>query len=326
MRPEERLSRALGWFSIGLGLTELLAPRDLAKVIGVRAAPENQTLLRLLGLREIASGIAILTQTRPLAPMLSRVGGDAMDLALLGAALNDEESDRARVMAATAAVVGVTVLDALCSQQLTHTGNGHAVNSRGANGTNGTNGKQAAKQLRSKGKGNKGMDVKQTLTIGRSPEELYTFWRNFPNLAQFMTHLVSVQDLGNGRSHWTAKAPAGTTVEWDAEIVDDQPDRRIAWRSLEGAGVQNSGSVQFESATGGRGTVVRLQMQYSPPGGKIGAGIAKLMGEEPEQQTWEDMHRFKQLMETGEIVLSEGAPEGMGSVSHPAQQLAASDS
>lgn len=163
------------------------------------------------------------------------------------------------------------------------------------------------------------MDLKQALAINRSPEDLYQFWHDFQNLPRFMNHLVDVQITGDGRSHWKAKAPAGKTVEWDAEITEDQPNERIGWRSLPGADVDSTGVVRFERAPGGRGTVVKVEMSYSPPGGAVGANLAKLFGEEPEQQVWEDMHRFKALMETGEIVRSEGCLEGMGSKQRPAQ-------
>ena len=125
-----------------------------------------------------------------------------------------------------------------------------------------------------------------------------------------MNHLESVRVIDTRRSHWVAKAPAGTTVEWDAEIIADKPNEMIAWRSLEGAEVDNSGSVHFERASGSRGTVVRVEMHYRPPAGVLGAKIAKLFGEEPEEQVAADLLRFKQVMETGEIARTEGQPAG----------------
>lgn len=156
----------------------------------------------------------------------------------------------------------------------------------------------------------KGIKVEKSVTVNRSPEELYRFWRNFENLPQFMNHLESVKDTGNGRSHWVAKAPAGKTVEWDAEVYNEKENELIAWRSLEGADVDNAGSVRFEPATGGRGTVVRVTLKYDPPGGALGALVAKLFGEEPSQQIEEDLRRFKQVMEAGEAATTEGQPSG----------------
>ncbi|MCA1632315.1 MAG: SRPBCC family protein [Acidobacteria bacterium] len=159
-------------------------------------------------------------------------------------------------------------------------------------------------------RGERGIKVEKSLTINRTPEELFRFWRNFENLPRFMNHLESVRVTGENRSHWVAKAPAGTTVEWDAEVYNEKPDELIAWRTLEGADVDSAGSVRFEQATGGRGTVVRITLKYDPPGGSIGAAIARLFGENPEQQIDEDLRRFKQLMETGEVATTEGQPSG----------------
>jgi uncharacterized membrane protein len=156
----------------------------------------------------------------------------------------------------------------------------------------------------------RGIKVEKSVTVNRSPEELYRFWRNFENLPRFMDHLESVRVEGEGRSHWVAKAPAHTTVEWDAEIYNEKENELIAWRSLEGADVDNAGSVRFEAAPEGRGTVVRVSLKYDPPGGVIGSTFAKLFGEEPSQQIEEDLRRFKQVMETGETPTTEGQTSG----------------
>lgn len=152
--------------------------------------------------------------------------------------------------------------------------------------------------------------VKRTTTIERSPEELYRAWRDFERLPRFMTHLESVRVIDDRRSHWIAKGPAGKTFEWDAEITDDVRHERIAWRSTGQADVPNRGSVRFTPATGGRGTVVTLDFSYHPPGGKIGAAVATLFGEEPGQQAQEDLRRFKQLMEAGELPTIQGQSSG----------------
>jgi uncharacterized membrane protein len=125
-----------------------------------------------------------------------------------------------------------------------------------------------------------------------------------------MYHLESVEDLGQGRSRWVAKGPAGTTVEWEAEIVEDVRNRLIAWRSLEGADVPNSGSVRLAAAPAGRGTEVRVEVEYRPPAGAVGATVARLFGEDPEQQMRDDLRRFKQAIETGEVLRSDASPEG----------------
>jgi uncharacterized membrane protein len=125
-----------------------------------------------------------------------------------------------------------------------------------------------------------------------------------------MDHLVSVSQLDSRRSRWVAKAPAGRTVEWDAEIINEITGELIAWRTVEGADVVSAGSVRFTPAPGGRGTEVRVRLQYDPPAGKIGATVAWLLGHDPAATIREDLRRFKQLMEAGEVPTIEGQPRG----------------
>ncbi len=154
-----------------------------------------------------------------------------------------------------------------------------------------------------------GIKIRRSVTIDKSPEELYRFWHNFGNLPRFMKHVESVRVIDERHSHWAVKAPAGRTVEWDAEIITDRPGEIIGWRTTGGA-VDHAGSVRFERAPGDRGTYVRVQLQYNPPAGKLGSVIAKLFGEEPDQQIKEDLARFKELMEVGEIPTTDGQPSG----------------
>ncbi len=151
--------------------------------------------------------------------------------------------------------------------------------------------------------------VTKSVTINKSAEELYSFWRNFENLPQFVTHLESVTKTGEKTSHWKAKAPLGSSVEWDAEVTSDIANQRIGWMSLEGSDIPNSGVVHFLPTTN-RGTEVKVNMTYEPPAGVLGALVAKLFGEEPQQQVSEDLRRFKSLMETGLILKKEGQTSG----------------
>ena len=143
--------------------------------------------------------------------------------------------------------------------------------------------------------------IGRSVTINRPRGELYSFWRDFKNLPQFMhnVHSVTIQDQIH--SHWIIEAPGGKTVEWDSEITQDEPGRLIAWQSLEGASVRNSGKVEFLDSPDDRGTVVRVTLAYDPPAGAIGKLIARLFQKEPKVQARQDLRRFKQLMETGEI-------------------------
>ena len=143
----------------------------------------------------------------------------------------------------------------------------------------------------------------ESVTINRPAQELYDFWRDPTNLVQVMENIVSIETLGPDRSRWTVKAPGGNEVSWESIITKDVPGREIYWQSAEGADVANSGRIEFREA-GERGAVVRAVIAYDPPGGTIGQLIAKLFQREPRIQTRRDLHRFKQLMETGEIATS----------------------
>jgi uncharacterized membrane protein len=312
-RPnEEKIARGLGLFSIGLGLAKIVAPRRLVKLIGVRG--DHSVLLRLLGARGITSGIGILAGRRPNSNwMWSQVGGDAIDLALLGAAFRQKRPKRNKLAMATAAVAGVTALSAAFRKRRPKR-NKLAMVTAAVAGVTALDAIFSRRLSRLNGARGAGViRMAQSVTINRSPEEIYRFWRDLQNLPRFMKHLESVRATGDKRSHWAAKAPAGRTVEWDAEITEDRPNELIAWRSLEGADVDSVGHVRFERAPGGRGTIVKVEMQYSPPAGRVGATVAKLLGVGPEWRIKDDLRRFKQLMEVGEIITTEGQPAGRAS-------------
>jgi uncharacterized membrane protein len=309
---EEKIARGLGWFSLGLGLAGIVAPRRLAKLIGLRG--DHSVLFRMLGAREITSGVGILSGRRPNSNwMWSRVGGDAIDLALLGAAFRKMRPKRNKLAMTTAAVAGVTALGAAFRKRRPNR-NKLAIATAAVAGVTALDAIFSRRLSRLNGARGAGViRMAQSVTINRSPEEIYRFWRDLQNLPRFMKHLESVRATGDKRSHWAAKAPAGRTVEWDAEITEDRPNELIAWRSLEGADVDSVGHVRFERAPGGRGTIVKVEMQYSPPAGRVGATVAKLLGVGPEWRIKDDLRRFKQLMEVGEIITTEGQPAGRAS-------------
>ncbi len=159
-----------------------------------------------------------------------------------------------------------------------------------------------------------GICVEQYVTIDRPAQELYRYWRDLENLPRIMSHLESVTVVDGLHSHWVAKAPAGMKVEWDAVIINEVPNELIGWRSIPDSDIPNAGSVHFSPAAGGRGTEVRVELQYDPPGGALGAAFAKLFGKEPAQTIYQDLHRFKQLMETGEVATTVGQPHGSRNV------------
>jgi uncharacterized membrane protein len=148
----------------------------------------------------------------------------------------------------------------------------------------------------------KGTKVEQSVTINRPVLEVYRFWRNFENLPRFMDHLEVVTVIDETRSHWVAKGPAGSRVEWDAVIHNEIEDELIAWRSLPGSEINNAGSVHFTPSADSTSTEVRVVLSYEPPAGKVGETFAKLLGEEPSKQVADDLRRFKQVMDAGDAV------------------------
>jgi uncharacterized membrane protein len=280
------LKNGLGWFSIGLGVAELIAPGAVSQLIGVRSRRTSRTLLRFYGLRELAAGIGILTQRRPAGWLWARVAGDAVDLTSLVSAAGSRQNNKARIALATTSVVGVTVADVYCAQQL------------------------SARNASQSGAGK----VVRTIIVGRTPEETYRFWHDFENLPRFMTYLESVRYTGDRRTHWMAKAPTGATIEWDAETVVDEPNRFIAWRSTENSSFDHSGSVRFERAPGDRGTLVRVEIDYSRTRGATALG--KILQMDVGRRIMHDLRNFKQVLEVGEVTQSEASVHpGM----HPAQ-------
>jgi len=154
-----------------------------------------------------------------------------------------------------------------------------------------------------------GVKIEKSVTIQRSAEELFAFWRKFENLPSVMRHLVSVDELDGKRSHWVAEGPAGN-VEWDAEVITERPNELIGWRSLEGSEISTSGSVHFKAAPAGLGTEVKVVLSYKPPAGKIGATLAWLMGRDPQSEVRDDLRNFKRIMETGSLPTTAGQPQG----------------
>ncbi|WP_091556051.1 SRPBCC family protein [Micromonospora pattaloongensis] len=295
----QAMARFLGWCSLGLGVTTLAARPRVARMCGVDDSPTAQTVLQAAGIRELGHAAALLIPRRRVGwGAWTRVAGDVMDLTACGRAMQTRRGTRRmRLTYTMAALAGITMIDLYTAMRAT----------RGRRMKDGTR-------------------VQASVTVNRRVDEVYRFWHDFQNLPRFMHHLESVQVIGDRRSRWTAKAPAGRTVDWEAEIVDDRPNEMIMWRSVDGAKVPNSGCVRFVPAAGGRGTEVRIELGYSVPGGAMTANMAKIFGENPGQQVCDDLRRFKQVIETGEVVRSDGSPHGTAirqqAKQRPAQPLA----
>ena len=158
----------------------------------------------------------------------------------------------------------------------------------------------------------RGFRIQQSFTINRSPAELFAVWRDFENLPRIMSHLESVRVINSRQSHWVIKAPAiaGRKVEWDAEVISEEPGAFIAWRSLPGADIDNVGQVSFEERPADRGTLVRVSINYLPPAGRAGKWFAELFGQYPSWQVREDLRAFKRTMEIGAPPQVVGQPKG----------------
>jgi uncharacterized membrane protein len=296
--PKDGLTQFLGWFSLGLGVPQTATPGEVSRAIGVRDDEASRFWNRVVGVRELAAAGGILSRPKPTGWVWARVAGDVMDLSLLTAGLIFKRERPVRTIAAMGSVASITVADVGDALRLTR---GPEVAEDGT------------------------MHVKAAVTVGRPRDQVYAFWRDLTNLPSFMLHLESVQVVGGARSRWSAKAPAGRTVEWEADLLQDVPGELIAWRSIEGSHVRTEGSVRFVDAPGDRGTEVRLDMRYTVPGGSLGSALAMLSGEEPQLQVRDELRRFKQVMETGIVVHSEGSPEGTSTTrllrQRPAQPL-----
>lgn len=259
-----------------------------------RVTRTSTLVTRAMGVREIVHGVGVLTTSRPAPWLWTRVAGDVLDMSLLGRSLGSSGARRARVVGAMAAVAGTAAADVFDSMQLA--------------------GRQ--EQVRSQTP----MRIKAAVTINRSAEDLYRYWHDFENLPDFMTHLRSVEWIDEGRSRWTVRAPLGSSASWDAETTEDVPNELIAWQSLPGSMVENAGEVRFVEASGGRGTELHVLLHYEAPAAAIGSALLKLFGDDPVQQVKDDLRRFKQVMETGQVVRSDGAPYGTDARMQPKQR------
>lgn len=297
---KDPVTNFLGWFSIGLGLAEVFAPQAVARLIGIDDE-EHKTLLRAYGVRELAAGVGILTRPKPTYWMWNRVIGDAIDLRSLSNSMSSRRNDSTRLKMAALAVAGVTALDIVSSMRLTSEASPAAGEDPGSYKAADTGSDNV---------------LAAVVTVNKPVDEVYNFWKDPRNYAQFMDQLESVHPTTGGLSRWKVKAPAGLSVEWNAKVVNDVPNELIRWTSVDSDNVDSTGTVTFKAAPGNRGTIVTLEIEYKPKGGKIGAKVAKMFAAIPKTQLKNDLRRFKQIMEIGEVVKSDStAVPGM----HPAQ-------
>jgi len=314
----EKRGRALGWMSLGLGVAHVAAPNVVRRVSGVDDSPTSRAMVPLVGSRELVQAAGLLTSRRTGPWVWTRVAGDAMDLTSLAVALAHRDGRRRRrLVGVTTAIIGITAIDVLTAVQATRTesarqtaGEGRSAIGSWRERVPAVRAAELGRRVRKMSRKGFNMELTASTTVGKSPTEVYEFWRRLETLPTFMAHLDDVRATSERTSHWSATAPFGRTVEWDAEITQDLPGERISWRSAGAADVPNTGTVSFVPAPDGHSTEVRVVMTYDIPGGRLGKVVAKYFGEEPHQQLDDDLRRFKQVLETGEVVRSDGAPWG----------------
>jgi len=293
----QQLANGLGWFSIGLGLAKIATPNLVANLIGVTDDSKTRKVLRFYGARELAAGFGILSQSNPSGWLWARVAGDIVDISSLSKATTVDDNDRGKAIATAAALIGVTLADVYCAKQLSN--GAHNAQSRTSTITS----------------------ISASIIIARDRNEIYGFWRDFERLPQIFDRLDSVRTFGDQRSHWKLALPMGRSVEWDAEVTDDQPNSRIVWRSLSSS-APHSGEVRFEPATGNRGTKVHVEIR--PEG--LGTSLGTLFGLVPKQLVNIALHNLKQLLETGEIAKSDASiHRGTHAARPPEQYVAAGE-
>lgn len=293
----QRRARRLGWFGIGRGFMRMLTRGGLARAIGVGDDRRTRSTLLALGAFELGSGLALVSRDRPAPWLWARLAGDALDVGLLVRAF---ASPRGRLPGLTAALGGALAtagLDLATSRELRRV-------------------ERALLHPRRP----RVRHIVKTVSVDRPPEELYAFWRDLQNLPRFMSSITSVEVIDDRRSRWRAKLPgkmpAGKWLEWDAEIVADTPNEQIAWRAAPGSRLPMRGEVRFVRGPGGKGAVVRVELQLGQPRGAMAGALARLVGHVREEQVARDLLRFKQVMELGEVVHSDSS---LAPGRHPAQ-------
>ncbi len=276
--------QTLGWLSVALGLGGLLAPRTMGRL---SALSGREPLLAAVGARELVSGIGLLTR-RDKAPWLwARVAGDAVDLAILGLASRQRGSGAARA-ASTAVVAAITAADVVAAV--------------------------AHQRTSLQASPSRDVYLERSIIVNKTPRECYDWWRDLRNMPRFTRNLERVIPLDEKHSQWVSKDFGGTRVQWRARINEDIPGERILWSATQDSSFAHAGSVTFAPATGGRGALITVSIHYHVPGGRIGAALAQFLGPDPMGEVRENLRRFKQLLETGEIATTSGQPSGSRSL------------
>lgn len=275
-------AKALGWLGLAAGLLRVVFPSSFSRALVPDDRLRGRARVLGGGVREIACAIGILSGRRPHVWLWGRVVGDVVDVAMLVRSLRSRKANRPKLIATMASVAGILVLDAITAATLTRRRPGRSEERRGA------------------------VHIRRAITVHRPPEIVYRFWQDFENLPRFMVHLDSVR-VANGRSHWRAGGSAGARFEWDAEVSEELPNELLVWRSVPGSEVTTSGKISFVPAVRGQGTEVHVELRYGATSRDLGSRLERLFGNDPETQLENDLRRFKQVIETGDIVHSDAS-------------------
>lgn len=265
MKPKtlNRAACALGWFSIALGALEIASPGLLARVLGARPC---DLLVRLFGVRELAAGLGLLSRRRTGLWLWSRVGGDLLDLAALGRLLSCRDARKENVSMAFGSVAAITAVDLYCA-------------------------------IKASGKRPVPFAVVEKISIGRSADELYGWWRDPVRLAEIMDHVAEVTDPGDGTTRWKLKAGH---FEWICQFTEERPGELLRWQTIRG-NLLSEGAIRFSRAPADHGTEVVLECRIQPPAGDFGGAALQVFKVVPQKLTLRALRRFKSLAETGEI-------------------------
>jgi uncharacterized membrane protein len=293
-RRDRLASLALGGLSTGLGALDALAPNTALSLLGFREVPGGEVTVRLIGTRELLTGVGLLSAGPPRPWLWARVVGDAIDIGLLGAALRRGHArDVRRAVAALAALGVVTAADAAAAVTTTLSARRRARPAAAPSRLDGADG-----------------HITAAVTVAGRPEDVYHRWRDLEGLPRLMEHVESVGTVDGGTTEWTVHGPFGLHARWEAEVVEDRPGEVIAWRPRGRSGTRTNGSVRFRDAPGGRGTEVHVEMNVVLPAGRAGRLVARAVGASPRRLVHDELRRFKQVVETGEVVLSDASPDG----------------
>lgn len=312
-RRDSAMTSGLAWCNIAVGLSQLVAPDALARLIGLRPSPHTRMALRAVGIREITTGYALLADSHSTPWLWSRLAGDAMDLSLLVAGVGRRADDRTRATRTAFAIASGAVVNVYAAARTGRSRRRHPITSSRPDFAGRVTMPVGpalapaveAKVLEAVDNVHVALVAVRTahhmVTVSRPAADLYAYWRDFENLPSFMRQLESVVCADGARSHWVMRAPGGSRHSCETEIVADVPGELIAWRtSLPDTIAHSAAIVHFLPTPSGRDTTVHLTLEYTPSAGALGEVVARLFGVEPSQQLETDLSAFKQLMEMEE--------------------------